>query len=111
MPHDLDTIFAALSDPTRRAILQALADGESAVSKLAEPFNMSLPAVHKHLGILESAGLISTEKAGRIRTCKLEAEPMREAVSWLEFYSRFWDARLDALEHFIRQQKKNKKNK
>lgn len=106
MTRDLDTIFAALADPTRRAILQALADGESAVSQLAEPFDMSLPAVHKHLGILESVGLISTEKSGRIRTCKLEAEPMRAAVDWLEFYSRFWDARLDALEHFIKQHKK-----
>ena len=105
---DLDTIFAALADPTRRAILMTLADGESAVSELARPFAMSLPAVYKHLGILEEAGLITTEKEGRVRTCRLQADPMRDAVEWLEYYSRFWDEKLDALEHFITKQKKQR---
>lgn len=111
MPRDLDEIFSALADQTRRAIMNRLADGEATVSELAKPFEMSLPAVYKHLGILEDAGLITTEKEGRVRTCKLNADPMRDAVEWLEYYSTFWDQRLDALEHFITLQKKAKKSK
>jgi len=106
---NLTTVFAALADPTRRAILMRLAEGDSAVSALAKPFDMSLPAVHKHLGILEEAGLISSRKAGRVRTCKLEAAPMQDAVAWLEFYSRFWEERLDALEAFIKEHKRRQK--
>jgi DNA-binding transcriptional ArsR family regulator len=108
---DLDTVFAALADQTRRAIVTRLADGEASVSELAAPFAMSLPAVYKHLGILEEAGLITTEKEGRIRTCRLTADPMRDAVEWLEYYSRFWDQRLDALERFIKKQKKKQSKK
>lgn len=109
MTTDLDSIFAALADPTRREILMSLTKGESAVSELAKPFDMSLPAVFKHLSILEEAGLITTEKVGRVRTCRLQAGPMHDAVQWLEYYSRFWDERLDALEHFIEEHKKRKR--
>ena len=94
----LDRTFAALSDPTRRAIVARLgeADGLS-VSELARPFAMSLPAVMKHLDVLTDAGLVTRAKSGRTVTCRLEAEPMREAMAWLERYERFWTAGLDRL--------------
>ena len=96
----LDATFLALSDPTRRAILARLASGEASVAELAEPFNISQPAVSKHLKILERAGLISTGQAATRRPRKLEAAPMAEAVAWLDDYKQFWEAsytRLDAL--------------
>jgi DNA-binding transcriptional ArsR family regulator len=93
----LDAVFSALSDPTRRAIIVRLADGEASVSELAAPFNVSLPAVTKHLGVLEGAGLLVHRKEGRVRRCRLVADPMREAVDWLERYREFWQVRLDSL--------------
>src|SRR5438045_4543100 len=97
--HRLDTIFAALADPTRRAILARLASGDASVSELAEPFAMSQPAISKHLKVLERAGLISRGRDAQRRPRRLEAKPLAEAVAWLEAYRRFWDPsfhRLDA---------------
>ena len=100
MPTDrLSTIFAALADPTRRAILARLADGDATVSELAEPFAISLPAISRHLKVLENAGLISRSRSAQWRSSRLEAGPLREATAWMERYRRFWDenfARLDA---------------
>ncbi len=104
----LDNTFAALADPTRRAIVDMLASGEISVSELAKPFSMSLPAIHKHIGILEEAGLIASEKVGRVRTCRLKADSMQNAAKWLEHYSRFWDNKLDAFEDFLENKKRQK---
>ena len=96
----LDATFAALADPTRRAILARLADGEASVKELAEPFSMSQPAISKHLKVLERAGLISRGRDAQRRPCKLEPQPLAAATGWLEEYRRFWEqqyARLDAL--------------
>src|SRR5436189_1531946 len=94
---ELDAIFAALADPTRRAIVVRLSQGEASVSELAEPFDVSLPAVTKHLGVLERAGLLAHHKEGRVRRCRLVPEPMRAADDWLARYRVFWDKRLDSL--------------
>ena len=99
-PDDLDATFAALADPTRRAILARLAAGEASVTELAAPFAMSQPAISKHLKVLERAGLISRGRDAQRRPCRLEAKPLAEATEWLEGYRRFWEAsfeRLDAL--------------
>src|SRR3954469_25206858 len=99
-PDLLDTTFAALADPTRRAILARLALGEASVTELAEPFAMSQPAISKHLKVLERAGLISRGRDAQKRPCRLEAKPMADATEWLETYRRFWEGsfrRLDAL--------------
>ncbi|MEE9186566.1 MAG: metalloregulator ArsR/SmtB family transcription factor [Bacteroidota bacterium] len=105
----LDTTFSALADPTRRAILARLARGETSVTKLARPFDMSLPAVSKHLGVLEHAGLIRREKKGRIHRCRFIAGPMKDAALWIERYRRFWEGRLEALAEYL--EKSNKKEK
>lgn len=98
MQLSLDRTFAALSDPTRRAIVARLGDENAlSVSEIARPFAMSLPAVMKHLDVLTDAGLVTRTKVGRTVTCRLEAEPMREAVAWLGRYERFWTASLDRL--------------
>jgi len=98
----LDRTFAALSDPTRRALLARLSAADSlSVSELAAPFAMSLPAVIKHLGVLADAGLVARAKAGRTVTCRLRAEPMREADEWLRRYRKFWGERLDRLAAFL----------
>ncbi|GIF03220.1 ArsR/SmtB family transcription factor [Actinoplanes siamensis] len=99
MTDRLSLIFAALADPTRRAILARLAEGEATVTELAEPFDISLPAISRHLKVLESAGLISRSRSAQWRSSRLEAGPLREATAWMERYSRFWDdnfTRLDA---------------
>ena len=99
-PDRLDATFAALADPTRRAILARLASGEASVTELAEPFAMSQPAISKHLKVLERAGLISRGRDAQRRPCRLEAKPLAEATEWLESYRRFWEGsfqRLDAL--------------
>src|SRR3954449_3991519 len=99
-PDALTTTFAALADPTRRAILARLAAGEASVTELAEPFAMSQPAISKHLKVLEKAGLISRRRDAQRRPCRLEARPLAEATEWLEGYRRFWEGsfqRLDAL--------------
>jgi DNA-binding transcriptional ArsR family regulator len=94
---NLDLTFSALADPTRRAIIARLADGELALSKLAEPFNMSLTAVSKHVGVLSDAGLVEVDKRGRTRHCRLRAEQMKDAYDWLNGYRQFWHGQLDAL--------------
>ncbi len=93
----LDRTFAALSDPTRRALLARLEQGNLSVSELARPFAMSLPAVMKHLDVLSDAGLVTRSKTGRTVTCALNAEPMEDAVGWLSRYERFWTGALDRL--------------
>jgi DNA-binding transcriptional ArsR family regulator len=97
----LSSTFAALSDPTRRAILARLALGETSVSKLAEPFAMSLPAVSKHLKVLERAGLITRGRDAQMRPCKIEVNALKEADDWLEEYRRLWERRLDRLEDYL----------
>ncbi len=97
----LDRTFNALSDRTRRGILSRLAEGEAVVTELAAPFNMSLPAISKHLGVLEHAGLISRVKDGRIRRCELQAGPLAQAAQWVDFYRHFWESRLDSLANFL----------
>ncbi|MBI1317427.1 MAG: metalloregulator ArsR/SmtB family transcription factor [Candidatus Hydrogenedens sp.] len=97
----LSMTFAALADPTRRAILARLAEGEQNVTELAQPFKMSLPAVTKHLKVLQRAGLISRGKQAQWRPCKLEAAPLRDAADWMEEYREFWEARLDRLEDYL----------
>ena len=97
----LSSTFAALSDPTRRAILARLALGETSVSKLAEPFEMSLPAVSKHLKVLERAGLITRGRDAQMRPCKIEVNALKEADDWLEEYRRLWEQRLDRLEDYL----------
>jgi DNA-binding transcriptional ArsR family regulator len=98
----LSTTFAALADPTRRAILARLATGEASVTELAEPFEMSLPAVSKHLKVLERAGLIARGRQAQWRPCRLDAVPLKDAADWLEHYRRFWEQSLDRLEHYLR---------
>jgi len=102
----LSVTFAALADPTRRAILARLSAGEAAVGELAAPFDMSLPAVTKHLKVLQRAGLISQGREAQWRPCRLEAAPMRAAVQWMETYRRHWEQRLDRLDDYLRQSSK-----
>lgn len=99
----LDQVFAALADPTRRAILARLSRGNALVTELAEPFPISLNAVSKHVRALERAGLVRRTIVGREHRCALEAAPLRQATNWLEYYRVFWDKRLDALEEFLAQ--------
>jgi DNA-binding transcriptional ArsR family regulator len=103
MPDRLSTTFAALADPTRRAILARLALGEASVGELSRPFAMSGPAITKHLKVLENAGLISRGRSAQQRPAKLEAEAMRAATEWLGEYRRFWDAKLDELDDYLKQ--------
>ena len=105
----LSLTFAALSDPTRRAILSRLAAGEISVTELAAPFKMSLPAISKHLKVLERCGLIARGRAAQWRPCRLEARPLREAVEWLENYRQFWEESFDRLEIYLRELQKKKK--
>lgn len=103
MTDRLSTTFAALSDPTRRAILARLAQGETTVSELAAPFNISAPAVTKHLKVLEKAGLISRRRKAQQRPCRLETAPLEEAAGFIEQYRQFWEQRLDRLEDYLQQ--------
>jgi DNA-binding transcriptional ArsR family regulator len=99
----LSITFSALADPTRRAILARLSAGEASVGELAEPFDISLPAVTKHLKVLQRAGLISQGREAQWRPCRLEARPMREAVQWMESYREHWEQRLDRLGAYLRE--------
>ena len=101
-PDRLNATFAALADPTRRAILARLASGETSVSELAEPFEMSLPAVSKHLNVLQRAGLIARGREAQWRPCRLAAGPLKDASDWLEHYRRFWEESFDRLEDYLR---------
>jgi len=105
----LDATFAALADPTRRRILERLSAGTRRVTELAEPFSISLPAVSKHLRVLEEAGLIKRERQGREHRLELQAAPMKEAVRWMEQYRRFWEGSLEALADYL--EKTTKKGK
>ena len=105
----LSATFAALADPTRRAILARLASGEAAVTELGEPFDMSLPAISKHLKVLERAGLIARGREAQRRPCRLEAAPLKDVSEWLERYRRFWEARLDRLDAYLQQLKTKEK--
>ncbi|ARP76897.1 ArsR/SmtB family transcription factor [Bordetella genomosp. 6] len=98
----LDRVFHALSDPTRRAMLRRLADGEHNIRALAAPFAMSFTAASKHLKVLESAGLVSRRVQGRSHLCRIDAAPLAAIDQWLKFYERFWNARLDMLETLLR---------
>ena len=103
MADSLSSTFAALADPTRRAILARLSGGAASVGELAEPFEISLPAVTKHLKVLQRAGLISQGREAQWRPCRLEARPMREAVEWMESYRRHWEQRFDRLDEYLRE--------
>ena len=97
----LSQTFAALADPTRRAILARLCSGEATVSELAEPFEMSLPAVSKHLKVLERAGLVARSREAQWRPCRLDAAPLKDAAGWLERYRQFWEQSLDRLQDYL----------
>lgn len=99
--HDLDSTFAALADPTRRAILARLAEGERTVNELAAPFALSLPAVSKHLKVLERAGLVSRGRQAQFRPCRIEPQPLSQASDWLEQYRQHWEARFDRLDAYL----------
>jgi DNA-binding transcriptional ArsR family regulator len=102
MPTDaLSATFAALADPTRRAILARLMTGERSVSELAEPFDMSLPAVSKHLRVLEQAGLIARRREAQFRPCRIEAAPLKDVAAWTERYRHLWEERLDRLDRYL----------
>lgn len=101
MPDHLNTIFAALSDPTRRAILARLALGETSVKELAEPFSISAPSITKHLKVLERAGLITRSRDAQWRPCRLEATPLREVSDWVENYRRFWEQNMKRLDDYL----------
>jgi DNA-binding transcriptional ArsR family regulator len=102
-PDPLSQTFAALADPTRRAILARLALGEATVTELAQPFEMSLPGVSKHLKVLQHAGLVIQGRDAQWRPCRLEPEPLRDIAGWLEQYRRIWEERLDRLDAFLRE--------
>jgi len=107
--HDqLSSTFAALADPTRRAILARLALGETSVTELAEPFEMSMPAVSKHLKVLERAGLIARGREAQSRPCRLQPGPLQDAASWIEEYRRFWEASIDRLSDYLNRTKRAK---
>jgi DNA-binding transcriptional ArsR family regulator len=113
-PDHLSDTFAALADPTRRAILARLALGETSVTELAEPFAMSLPGISKHLRVLERAGLITRGRQAQWRPCRLEAGRLKDVANWLEHYRRFWDESFDRLDEYLRDlqaQEKNAKDK
>jgi DNA-binding transcriptional ArsR family regulator len=104
--HTLDRTFAALADPTRRGMLEHLSRGDMCVTDLARPYSMSLPAVSKHLRVLENAGLIRRRRNGRVHSLKLEAAPMQQAQQWIEEYRKFWEGSLDRLDEYLKQLQK-----
>src|SRR6266705_1670744 len=108
-PDRLSATFAALADPTRRAILALLASGETSVLKLAEPFDISLPAVSRHLKVLERAGLIVRGREAQWRPCRLQANPLKDIAQWVEYYRRHWEESFDRLDSYLKElQRKNK---
>lgn len=102
-PDQLSATFAALADPTRRAILAHLAKGEASVTEIAQPFDMSLPAISKHLKVLERAGLITRSREAQWRPCRLEAEPLKDAADWIERYRQFWEQSFDRLDEYLQE--------
>jgi DNA-binding transcriptional ArsR family regulator len=111
MTDHLSTTFAALADPTRRAILARLALGEASVGELAEPFEISLPAISRHLKVLEKARLIARERDAQWRRCRIEPEGLKAAADWVEQYRKFWEERLDALADFLETKKQAEKQR
>ncbi len=110
-PDHLSATFAALADPTRRAILARLAAGEASVMELAEPFDITLPGISKHLKVLQRAGLIARGRRAQWRPCRLEAGPLRDVADWVEHYRRFWEQSFDRLDHYLRElQRREKKH-
>src|SRR5215475_12180558 len=109
-PRLLNRTFAALADPTRRRILENLSRGDRCVTDLARPHRMSLPAVSKHLRVLENAGLVRRKRDGRVHRLKLEAKPMQQAQAWIEEYRKFWEASFDRLDEYLKQLQTNEKN-
>jgi DNA-binding transcriptional ArsR family regulator len=110
-PDPLSATFSALADPTRRAILARLASGESSVTELAEPFDMSLPAISKHLKVLERAGLITRSREAQWRPCRIEPEALKGVDDWLERYRRLWEERFDRLDDYLRELQGKEKNR
>jgi DNA-binding transcriptional ArsR family regulator len=110
-PDRLTATFAALADPTRRAILTRLAAGEASVTEVAEPFEMSLPAVSKHLKVLERAGLIERARQAQWRPCRLQAQPLKEVVDWLQRYREFWEESFDRLDDYLQELESAKEEK
>ncbi|MBY8917519.1 metalloregulator ArsR/SmtB family transcription factor [Nitratireductor rhodophyticola] len=102
----LSATFSALADPTRRAMLARLAEGEATVNELAEPFEMTLPAISKHLKVLEKAGLVSRGKNAQFRPCRLEAGPLKDIAGWVEAYRRYWDESFDRLDSYLEELQK-----
>jgi len=111
MSDPLTVTFAALADPTRRAILARLATGEASVTELAEPFEMSLPAVSKHLKVLERAGLIARSREAQWRPCRLSPTPLKDVADWVQNYRQFWEQSLDHLEDYLTELQAKEKNK
>lgn len=111
MTDSLSTAFAALADPTRRAILARLASGETSVTELAKPFDMSMPAVSKHLKVLERAGLIARGREAQWRPCRLEPGPLKEVADWVDHYRRFWEQSFDRLDEYLRTLQNKEKEK
>ena len=105
----LTATFAALADPTRRAILARLSRGEATVTELAEPFDMSMPAISKHLKVLERAGLVARTREAQWRPCRLEPAPLKEVADWVEHYRRFWEESFDRLDEYLRELQKKEK--
>jgi DNA-binding transcriptional ArsR family regulator len=110
-PDHLSTTFAALADPTRRAILARLVAGDASVTELASPFEMSMPAISKHLKVLEHAGLIARGREAQWRPCRLEAAPLKNVADWVEHYRRFWEQSFDRLDHYLHELKKQELKK
>ena len=108
IPDPLSATFAALADPTRRAILARLASGKASVTELAEPFQMSMPAISKHLKVLERAGLIARGREAQWRPCELEAAPLKDIAVWVEHYRQFWEQSFDRLDEYLKELKKEK---
>jgi DNA-binding transcriptional ArsR family regulator len=106
----LSLTFAALADPTRRAILSRLVEGECSVTELAQPFEMSMPAVSKHLRVLERAGLVVQRREAQWRPCRLEAGPLKEVADWAEHYRHLWEGRLDRLDEYLKDLKKKERS-
>jgi DNA-binding transcriptional ArsR family regulator len=104
-----NTSFAALSDATRRGVLEQLVGANASITDLAEKFHMTLTGMKKHVGVLEQAGLVTTEKVGRVRTCKLGLRRLEEEAAWIERYRQLWDARFDALDAVVEEQKRKKR--
>jgi DNA-binding transcriptional ArsR family regulator len=109
-PPHLDASFAALSDATRRGVLEQLGRADASITDLAERFHMTLTGMKKHVGVLERAGLVTTEKVGRVRTCRLGPRRLEEETAWLETYRQLWDARFDALDQVVEELKRKEKS-